>query len=142
MTILDNFKQFWTIETIFDNWKDCPGDLTFETMITILTIENLTSVNHYYLTINCDTGQHSQFLRCLREVAANHTGPHLLFTSMGDGKNPAWGCYSFVGYQGVPGQVVTLGSPACLVRTELSLVDKIELGRAYQPITGTSQSLK
>ena len=53
-----------TIETIFDNWKDSPGDLTFETLITILTIENLNSVNHFYLTINCDTEQHSQFLRC------------------------------------------------------------------------------
>ena len=57
MTILTN-------ETIFDNWKDSPGDLTFETLITILTIENLNSDNHSYLTINCDTGQHSQFLRC------------------------------------------------------------------------------
>ena len=53
--------------TIFDNWKDCPGDLTFETLITILTIENLNSVNHSFLTINCDTGQHSQFLRCLKK---------------------------------------------------------------------------
>ena len=48
--------------------KDSPGDLTFETMITILTIKNLTSVNHSYLTINCDTGQHSQFLRCLFSI--------------------------------------------------------------------------
>ena len=58
MTIFDD------IETIFDNGKDSPGDLTFETLITILTIENLSSVIHSYLTINCDTGQHSQFLRC------------------------------------------------------------------------------
>ena len=58
MTIFDD------IETIFDIWKDSPGDLTFETLITILTIENLNSVNHSFLTINCDTGQHSQFLRC------------------------------------------------------------------------------
>ena len=29
------------IEIIFDNWKDSPGD--FETLITILTIENLNS---------------------------------------------------------------------------------------------------
>ena len=34
-------KIFDDIETIFDNWKDSPGDLTFETLITILTIENL-----------------------------------------------------------------------------------------------------
>jgi len=71
MTILNNFGQFWTIltiETIFDNWKDSPGDLTFETLITILTIENLNSDNHSYLTINCDTGQHSQFLRCFQQT--------------------------------------------------------------------------
>ena len=54
---------FFTL--IFDNLKDSTGDLTFETLITILTIENLNSDNHSYLTINCDTGQHSQFLRCL-----------------------------------------------------------------------------
>ena len=68
MTIFDdNFLMtiFDDIETIFDNWKDSPGDLTFETLITILTIENLNSVNHSYLTINCDSGQRSQFLRCL-----------------------------------------------------------------------------
>ena len=59
MTIFDD------IETIFDNWKDSPGELTFETLITILTIESLNSVNHSYLTINCDAGQHLQFLRCL-----------------------------------------------------------------------------
>ena len=67
MTIFDdNFlmKILDYIETIFDNWKDSPGDLTCETLITILKIENLNSVNHSYLTINCDTGQHSQFLRC------------------------------------------------------------------------------
>ena len=49
---------------IFDNWKDSTGDLTFETLITILTIDNLNSDKHSYLTINRDTGQHSQFLRC------------------------------------------------------------------------------
>ena len=59
MTIFDD------IETIFDSWKDSPGEMTFETLITILTIENLNSVNHSNLTINCDTGQHLQFLRCL-----------------------------------------------------------------------------
>ena len=65
MTILDNFWTILTIETIFDKWKDSPGDLTFETLTTILTIDNLNSDTHSYLTINCDTGQHSQFLRCL-----------------------------------------------------------------------------
>ena len=65
MTILDNFWTILTIETIFDKWKDSPGDSTFETLSIILTIENLNSDNHSYLTINCDTGQHLQFLRCL-----------------------------------------------------------------------------
>ena len=69
MTIFDDIK------TIFDK-KDSPEDMTFETLITILTIENLNSVNHSYLTINCDTGQHSQFLRCLYYL----TLPHLSFT--------------------------------------------------------------
>ena len=48
MTIFDdNFLMtiFYDIETIFDNWKDSPGDLTFETLITILTIENLNHDN-------------------------------------------------------------------------------------------------
>ena len=39
--------------------------MTFETLTTILTIENLNSWQSLFLTINCDTGQHSQFLRCL-----------------------------------------------------------------------------
>ena len=68
LTILDNFWTILTIETIFDKWKDSPEDLTFETLTTILTIENLNSDNHSYLTINCDTGQHLQFLRCLNIV--------------------------------------------------------------------------
>ena len=58
------------MEKFFDNWKDSPGGLTFETLITILTIENMNSENHSYLIINCDTGQHSQFLRSF----ANLTG--------------------------------------------------------------------
>ena len=65
MTIFDD------IETIFDNEKDSLGALTFETLITILTIENLNSVNHSYLTINCDAGQHPQFLRCFYHLLFN-----------------------------------------------------------------------
>ena len=67
MTIFDDdflMTIFDDIETIFDNWKDNPRDLTIETVIKSLTIEDLNSVNHSHLTINCDTGQHSQFLRC------------------------------------------------------------------------------
>ena len=65
MTILDNFLKLWTI---FDKWKDSLGDSAFETLSTILTIENLNSDNHSYLTVNCDTGQHSQFLRCFNVI--------------------------------------------------------------------------
>ena len=87
MTIFDdNFLMtiFDDIETIFDNWKDSPEDLTFETLITILTIENLNSDNHFYLTVNCDTGQHSQFLRCFVSVYLTplnilHTGTRILW---------------------------------------------------------------
>ena len=46
--------NFDDIETIVDNWKDSPGDLTFEALIKILTIGNLNSVNHFCLTIYCD----------------------------------------------------------------------------------------
>ena len=58
MTIFDD------IDTIIDNWKDSPGDLTFETLITILTIENLNSDHLWDLAIKSDAGQHLQFLQC------------------------------------------------------------------------------
>ena len=83
MTIFDgNFLMtiFDDIETIFDNWKDSPGDLTFETLITISTIETLKSDNHSYLTVNCDTGQHSQFLRCLISVLNQFRGIAVLMS--------------------------------------------------------------
>ena len=73
MTIFDD------IETFFDNLKDSPGDLTFETLITILTIENLNLVNHSYLTFNCDTGQHSQFLRCFLQKNESESQTELDF---------------------------------------------------------------
>ena len=62
LSTFEHFLHFDYIEANFDHLKDSLGDLTFETSITILTIENLNSINHCYLTINCDTGQHSQFL--------------------------------------------------------------------------------
>ena len=42
-------SKLWTFvqRLNFDKWKDSPGDLTFETLSTILTIENLNSDNHY-----------------------------------------------------------------------------------------------
>ena len=79
LTFLDNFnnfgqfQQFWTISTIFDNfWQFWQLGI----FLTILTIEKtvLETGDNWepelmkiivYLTINYDTGQHSQFLRCL-----------------------------------------------------------------------------
>ena len=66
LSTFEHFLHFDYIEANFDHLKDSLGDLTFETSITILTIENLNSINHCYLTINCDTGQHSQFLWCFK----------------------------------------------------------------------------
>ena len=46
---------------------------------------------------------------------ASYQGPHLIFTSMGDGQNPAHLCYSQVGrISEGNGQIVNLGSPECL----------------------------
>ena len=92
-----------------------------------------------------------------REVQADYEQPHLRYTNMGDGINPAHLCYSSVGRTHSSGrssgQVVNLGSPGCLrvgtilkmtlqslglsnSTTELSLIDKIELARVYQQVTG------
>ena len=69
LTIFDNFWQFSQFrQLLLPFWqlkRQSWTLVTFETLITILTIENLNSDNLCYLTINCDTGQHSQFLRCL-----------------------------------------------------------------------------
>ena len=66
VTIIDNSNKdnsAWWGDLTWPN-KICDV-VTFETLITIQTIENLNSWNLCYLTIDCDTGQHSQFLRCL-----------------------------------------------------------------------------
>ena len=78
MTIFDNFwqfRQFWQFLIIFYNWdnwdnfeKTVLETCDIETLIAFLTIENLNSDNYSYLTINWDTGQHSQFLRCLLQL--------------------------------------------------------------------------
>ena len=56
-----------TILTIFDNltivFLTILKNATLETLITILSIQNLNSVNLCDLTIKSDTGQHLQFLR-------------------------------------------------------------------------------
>ena len=49
----------------FDNWKDNPGDLwNLRHWLQFWQLRTWIHDNLCYLTINCDTGQHSQFLRC------------------------------------------------------------------------------
>ena len=57
--------------------------MTFEKLITILKIENLNSYDHCYLTINCDTGQHSQLLQCLLSKKCISETPKYLCMSYG-----------------------------------------------------------
>ena len=85
LTISDNFRQssniflqFWQFLTIdnnfdnsgncfchFDNWKGNPGDLWhLRHWLQFWQLRTWIHDNLCYLTINCDTGQHSQFLRC------------------------------------------------------------------------------
>ena len=55
MTIFDDIFWWQFFMTIFyDNF-----------LWQFLTIENLVSDNHAYMTIKSDSGQHSQFMRCL-----------------------------------------------------------------------------
>ena len=70
--------QFWQLPTIddhfhnsdncfchFDNWKDNPGNLLhLRHWLQFWQLRTWIHDNLCYLTINCDTGQHSQFLRC------------------------------------------------------------------------------
>ena len=75
------FLQFWQLLTIFDNWRQFLqfGQLLLPfwqlkrlswrlvvigTLIIILTTRTWIHDNLCYLKINCDTGQHSHFLRC------------------------------------------------------------------------------
>ena len=56
---VDNFLTILTIQR--QSWRLA----TLETLITILTIENLNSDHLWDLAIKSDAGQHLQFLRCL-----------------------------------------------------------------------------
>ena len=49
-----------------------------------------------------------------RNVTADYSKPHLIFTKMGDLQTPAYSCASYVGMRSGPGQVVNLGAPECL----------------------------
>ena len=73
--------------------KDSPEDSTFETLSTILTIENLNSDNLSYLTINCDTGQHSQFLRCFGQ----NENSSMISQKLSQLASHAWGNANFCG---------------------------------------------
>jgi hypothetical protein len=65
-------------------------------------------------------GQISREVPCIefRAVGTNFKGPHLVFSLMGDDRNPAGSCFSYVGrVQGKnqgKGQLVNLGMPRCL----------------------------
>ena len=74
-TIFDNFSQLTTIFTIqtiafaiFDNWKDNPGDLWNLRRWQFSQLRTWIHNNLCYLTINCDTGQHSQWKKCEDEA--------------------------------------------------------------------------
>ena len=101
LTIFDNFDkfgqfwpflQFWqfltiqTIDNLFNNFDNCFFPfwqlkrqswiiVKFETLIINLTIENLNSWQYFSLTFNCDTGQHSQFLRCFYHFSFDFLPP-------------------------------------------------------------------
>ena len=66
LTIDDNFHNSDNCFCHFDNWKDNPGDLWhLRHWLQFWQLRTWIHDNLCYLTINCDTGQHSQFLRCL-----------------------------------------------------------------------------
>ena len=61
-----HFSQFRQLLFHFDNWIDNPGDLWhLRHWLQFWQLRTQIHDNLCYLTINCDTGQHSQFLRCL-----------------------------------------------------------------------------
>ena len=69
LTIFDNFHNSDNCFCHFDNWKDNPGDLWhFRHWLQFWQLRTWIHDNLCYLTINCDTGQHSQFLRCLHNI--------------------------------------------------------------------------
>ena len=77
-----------------------------------------------------------------REVDEGHEGPHLIFTNMGDGQNPAFLCYSQVGRvdQG-DGQVINLRASECLAVGVVLHETLHALGRLldYLPCNDVSQ---
>ena len=83
-TIVDNFWQILTIDDNFhnldncfchfDNWKYNPGDLwNLRHWLQFWQLRTWIHDNLCYLTINCDTGQHSQFLRCFKKKVTRNS---------------------------------------------------------------------
>ena len=67
LTIGDNFHNSDNCFCHFDNWKDNPGDLWhLRHWLQFWQLRTWIHDIFCYMTINCDTGQHSQFLRCFR----------------------------------------------------------------------------
>ena len=69
----DNWDNFWQF------WKDSPGDLWhLRHWLQFWQLRTWMHDNLWYQTINCDTGQHSQFLRCsLTKPSNSHKGNEL-----------------------------------------------------------------
>ena len=64
-TIDDNFHNSDNCFCHFDNWKDNPGDMWhLRHWLQFWQLRIWIHDNLCYLTINCDTGQHLQFLWC------------------------------------------------------------------------------
>ena len=62
MTIDDNFHNSDNCFCHFDNWKDNPWDLWYlRHWLQFWQVRTRIHDNLCYQTINCDTGQHSQF---------------------------------------------------------------------------------
>ena len=65
MTIYNNLDNSDNCFCHFDNWKDNPGDLWhLRHWLQFWQLRTWIHDSFCYLTINCDTGQHSQYLRC------------------------------------------------------------------------------
>ena len=68
LTIFDNFHNSDNCFCHFDNWKDNAGELWYlRQWLQFRQLRTWIHDNLCYLTINCDTGQHSQFLRCFMD---------------------------------------------------------------------------
>ena len=92
---VDNFLTILTIQR--QSWRLA----TLETLITILTIENLNSDHLWDLAIKSDAGQHLQFLRCfwrLPKAQVDHQLLHCLHRCTNEQQEGAcFGSTEFIG---------------------------------------------